>query len=105
MGKANGKTKVQHETKTTGSKLTVPEQNAGIIHYMRHSVIMHYVFTQILHYPHAALDCASMETRVLHFQICFSNRGTGVTVNQPPIRSASFRVLKPENVEGRLYKQ
>ncbi|KRX73402.1 hypothetical protein T06_16820 [Trichinella sp. T6] len=54
---------------------------------------MHYVFTQILHYPHAELDCASMETRVLHFQICFSNRGTGVTVNQPPVRSASFRLF------------
>ncbi|KRY99536.1 hypothetical protein T11_1483 [Trichinella zimbabwensis] len=29
---------------------------------------MHYVFTQILRYSHAVLDCASLGAHVLHFQ-------------------------------------
>ncbi|KRY39466.1 hypothetical protein T01_12672 [Trichinella spiralis] len=31
---------------------------------------MHYVFTQILRYFHAVLDCASMKADILHFQTC-----------------------------------
>ncbi|KRZ04240.1 hypothetical protein T11_14493 [Trichinella zimbabwensis] len=35
------------------------------------SNFMHYVFTQILRYSYAVLDCASMKAHVLHFQTCF----------------------------------
>ncbi|KRZ07938.1 ATP-binding cassette sub-family A member 1, partial [Trichinella zimbabwensis] len=44
---------------------------------------MHYVFTQILRYSYAVLDCASMKAHILHFQTCldqlpsFWNRGIG----------------------------
>ncbi|KRZ18350.1 hypothetical protein T11_8635, partial [Trichinella zimbabwensis] len=61
---------------------------------------MHYVFTQILRYSHAVLDCASLKAEVwtcpdmsgLVDQSGSSvwNRGTGAAVSQPPVRSASF---------------
>ncbi|KRX18836.1 hypothetical protein T07_14641, partial [Trichinella nelsoni] len=33
-------------------------------------VFMHYVFTKILRYSYAALDCASMKANILHVQKC-----------------------------------
>ncbi|KRZ73757.1 hypothetical protein T10_9046, partial [Trichinella papuae] len=59
------------------------------------SSFMHYVFTQILRYSHAVLNCASMKAHVLHFQTCldqlpsFWNHGTAAAVNQSPVSSAS----------------
>ncbi|KRZ07247.1 hypothetical protein T11_1857, partial [Trichinella zimbabwensis] len=61
---------------------------------------MHYVFTQILHYSHAVLHCASFKAEVWTFPDMSGpvdqsgssvwNRGTGAAVNQLPVRSASF---------------
>ncbi|KRY17247.1 hypothetical protein T12_6102 [Trichinella patagoniensis] len=48
-----------------------------------YSSFMHYVFTQILRYFHAVLDCGSMKADVLHFHTylgqlpSFWNRLTG----------------------------
>ncbi|KRZ80681.1 hypothetical protein T10_292 [Trichinella papuae] len=61
---------------------------------------MHYVFTQILRYSHAVLDCASLKAEVWTFPdmsgpvdqsgLSVWNRGTGAAVNQLPVRSATF---------------
>ncbi|KRZ01648.1 hypothetical protein T11_6412 [Trichinella zimbabwensis] len=61
---------------------------------------MHYVFTQILRYFHAVLDCASMKAEVWtcpdmsgpvgQSGASVWNRGTGAAVDQLPVRSASF---------------
>ncbi|KRZ03620.1 hypothetical protein T11_5421, partial [Trichinella zimbabwensis] len=40
------------------------------------SSFMHYVFTQILRYSHAVLNCASMKAHVLHFQTCLDQLTT-----------------------------
>ncbi|KRZ11517.1 hypothetical protein T11_7172 [Trichinella zimbabwensis] len=41
---------------------------AGNQQNLRHGSFMYYVFTQILRYSHAVLDCASIKADILHFQ-------------------------------------
>ncbi|KRZ66236.1 hypothetical protein T10_700 [Trichinella papuae] len=41
-----------------------------------YSSFMHYIFTQILRYSHAVLDCANTEAHVLHFQACCCRKAT-----------------------------
>ncbi|KRZ68939.1 hypothetical protein T10_3712 [Trichinella papuae] len=65
-----------------------------------YSSFIHYVFTEILRYSHAVLDCASFKAEVWTFPdmsgpvdqsgLSIWNRGTGAAVNQLPVRSASF---------------
>ncbi|KRZ79658.1 hypothetical protein T10_369, partial [Trichinella papuae] len=60
----------------------------------------HCVFTQILRYSHAVLDCVSMKAEVWSCPDMSGpvgqsgasvwNRGTGAAVNQLPVRNASF---------------
>ncbi|XP_003376081.1 putative parathyroid hormone 2 receptor [Trichinella spiralis] len=57
--------------------------------------LMHYVFTQILRYFHAVLDCASMKADILHFQTCLDQlisleQVSGTVSQPPPVHSASF---------------
>ncbi|KRZ70884.1 hypothetical protein T10_3198 [Trichinella papuae] len=73
-----------------------------------------YVFTQILRYSHAVLDCASLRAHILRFQIWLPELASLPSIQEsrqrggckPPVRSASFcfAPISPSDCTASLYE-